>query len=123
MVTIYCIEDINDLKYVGSTKQKLSLRFNQHICDKRNLKKRQCSAIKLNLEYCIIYPLETCNECNRQEREQYWIDKIECVNEKSAKADRDKLKEYKNQLNKYQRSWAIDSHYNNLLWIDCVIFL
>jgi hypothetical protein len=110
MVTIYCIEDINDLKYVGSTSQKLSLRLSQHICDKRNLKKRHCSAIKLNLEYCIICPLETCNECDRQEREQYWIDKIDCVNEKSAKADRNKLKEYKNKLNKYQRSWAIDSH-------------
>jgi hypothetical protein len=123
MVTIYCIEDINDLKYVGSTSQTLGTRLCSHRCDKRNLKKRQCSSSKLNLEYCIIYPLETCNECDRQERESYWIDKIDCVNERTAKADRDKYKEYKNQLNKYQRSWAIDSHYNNLLWIDCVIFL
>ena len=75
MVTIYCIEDINDLKYVGSTKLKLSIRLSSHRCSKN------CSSSKLNLHNCIIYSLETCNESNRKERERYWINHIDCVNE------------------------------------------
>jgi len=32
---IYCIEDINDLKYVGSTKEILSTRLSKHRTDYR----------------------------------------------------------------------------------------
>ena len=78
MVTIYCIEDINDLKYVGSTKQKLNQRLSKH----KNGKKRNnyCSSSKLNLDNCKIYSLESCNESNRKERERYYINNINCVN-------------------------------------------
>ena len=119
MTIIYCIEDINNNKYVGSTKQKLESRFSAHIRDKRNLKKRQCSSIKLNLENSIIYQLEECEEQDRYERENYWINKINCVNIKNATFDK---KKYKNALNKYQRSWAIACKYNNLLDIDISFF-
>ena len=78
MVTIYCIEDINDLKYVGSTKQSLNKRLRTHITDKK--RKSKITSSKLNLEYCSIYSLENCNESNRKEREKYWINKIDCVN-------------------------------------------
>ena len=74
MVKIYCIEDINDLKYVGSTKNSLARRLNGH----KNAK--QCSSRKLNLFNCIMYELETCEESNRLVREKYWIHKIDCVN-------------------------------------------
>lgn len=74
MVIIYCIEDINDLKYVGSTKMKLSDRFQAH------KSKKDCSSTKLNLYNAIIYPLEECEEDLRKEKEQYWINKIDCVN-------------------------------------------
>lgn len=76
MVVIYCIEDINDLKYVGSTKQTLNRRLTGHRCSKT------CSSSKLNLYNSIIYPLEECEESERKERERYWINKIDCVNEK-----------------------------------------
>jgi hypothetical protein len=74
MVKIYCIEDINDLKYIGSTVMELNKRLNSHKCNK------DCSSRKLNLYNCIIYQLEECSQCVRKEREQYWIDKMECVN-------------------------------------------
>jgi len=80
---IYCIEDINDLKYVGSTKQTLRRRFQAHK-DNRN-----CSSTKLNLYNAIIYKLEECSEDLRKEREAYWINKIDCVNIRKANFDRD----------------------------------
>ena len=79
MVSIYCIEDINHLKYVGSTKQKLNRRLSIHKYHKKR-NDRYCSSSKLNLDKCKIYELETCNESNRKERERYWINKIDCVN-------------------------------------------
>ena len=79
MVTIYCIEDINDLKYVGSTKLKLNKRLIKHRCDKN--KNHYYSSSKLDLDNCKIYSLEICNESNRKKRERYWINKIDCVNQ------------------------------------------
>ena len=80
MVSIYCIEDINDLKYVGSTKQHLSSRLSGHRYDAVRDRPNRCSSKKLNLYNCIIYELERCPENERLERERYWINKIDCVN-------------------------------------------
>ena len=74
MVKIYCIEDINDLKYIGSTIMDLDKRL---YCHKTN---KDCSSRKLNLYNCIIYQIEECEESVRKEREQYWMDKTDCVN-------------------------------------------
>ena len=94
MVKIYCIEDINDLKYVGSTTQKLHKRFTGHKQNKiRNHGK--CSSMELNLENSIIYVLEECDDSERKERERYWINKIDCVNRyKLNGIDKEKNKEY-----------------------------
>ena len=77
-VKIYCIEDINDLKYVGSTTRELRKRLWDHIGDKK--RNSTCSSKELNLYNCIIYELESCHQNQRKERERYWIDKIDCVN-------------------------------------------
>ena len=98
MVTIYCIEDINDLKYVGSTKQKLKTRLKRHLYCKRTTK--DCSSSKLDLDNCKIYSLETCNESQRKERESYWINHIDCVNEIKLNRDRKII----NQDNREKRS-------------------
>ena len=96
MVTIYCIEDCNSLKYVGSTKFGLDKRLIRHKYAKRTSK--DCSSYKLDLDNCKIYSLETCNESNRTEREKYWINKIECVNiNKLDGGNKLKHKEYKKQ--------------------------
>jgi GTPase involved in cell partitioning and DNA repair len=123
-VKIYCIEDINDLKYIGSTKSKLNVRLNNHKC------KKDCSSSKLNLYNCIITELECCNEENRKEREKYWINKIDCVNERRLNYDH---KQYNKVYNKqyYQNNKIKESHkeyckeynkqYNKLHWYcsDC----
>ena len=149
MVFIYCIEDVNGLKYIGSTKQNLNKRLTHHRCHSK------CSSRELDLKNCKIYSLEECIEETRRVREQYWIDNTECVNmyntirdekkymkeynKEYRQKNKDKLiqdkKEYYNQnkdkikgleIKKYQfiKSWGGDYRYhNNLLKIDPNIFL
>ena len=101
MYTIYCIEDINDLKYVGSTKQTLKRRLSKHISDKR--KKRLYSSSKLDLDNCKIYSLESCNESNRKERESYWINEFDTVNEHKLNFDATDYQKFWNKNNKQRR--------------------
>jgi hypothetical protein len=80
MEKIYLIEDINDLKYVGRTKQKyLCDRLASHRHDKKKYY-GQCSSSKLNLWNCNISVLEECSTEDAREREIFWIHKIDCVN-------------------------------------------
>ena len=92
MVSIYCIEDCDGLKYVGSTKNKLNERLSQHKTDK---KRKNVSSSKLDLDNCKIYLLETCNESNRLERERYWINQSDTVNQRKFN--------YNN--NQYTKEW------------------
>jgi len=95
MVSIYCIEDINDLKYIGSTTQKLFRRLQTHKKDKR--RGHPCSSSKLHLEHSIMYELERCPENERKERERYWINNTDCVNTYKLNFDR---REYKRSISK-----------------------
>ena len=79
MISIYCIEDINHLKYIGSTSQSINQRFSKHKSDKRCGKTR-CSSKGLDLEQSVIYEIDTCHKNDRTERERYWINEIDCVN-------------------------------------------
>ena len=72
-VKIYCIEDVNGNKYIGSTCRRLKDRLWEH-------KSNNCSSCKLDLYNSFIYTIEECNECDRKIKEQYWIDNTRCVN-------------------------------------------
>jgi len=80
MIKIYCIEDINDIRYIGSTKRNLNTRLNEH-----RYKNNRARSKQLNLHNCIIYTLEECEEDLRKEREYFWINKLECVNRQNGK--------------------------------------
>ena len=127
MIKIYCIEDINGKKYVGQTTQYyLCNRLSGH----RQAKKNRCaiSSCELDLDNCKIYILE---ESDEKGREQYWINKIDCVNHYKLSYNR---KEYRNQYSTrenelqnlrrhYKRSWGGDERFsNNLLNINLSIF-
>ena len=145
MVLIYCIEDINGLKYVGSTKRNMYIRFREHYSQKK-MNTAHCTSKKLDLLNCEIYELEWCEDSNRKERESYWINKLDCVNEIKYNYDekeynkqyskkyqlehRQEIKEYninyyknfsKNikdnnkNLYHYQKSWGGDKRTNNNL--------
>ena len=117
MYTIYCIEDCNSLKYVGSTKHKLNRRLRIHKNDKK--RNHYCSSSKLDLDNCEIYSLETdVNKKDKKERERYHINKIDCVNEKklngrNMKHRKIQQKEWRDtnrdKLNQYMKQW----HKNN----------
>ena len=133
MIKIYCIEDINDNKYIGSTKIKyLCDRLSNHRIDKRD-RYGECSSCELNLDYCIIYTLEECDEKDRMKRESYWISKIECVNHYKLNFDRKEYRHRERTRNRenecqrirraFKRSFGGDPRYfNNLLNISLDLF-
>ena len=138
MISIYKITDCNGLCYVGSTKQTVKRRLSKHCYEKRH-STRYCSSSKLDLENSEIEVLETCNPEIRYEREKHYINTIDCVNvnnytydEKKSKnkyqkkyyeKNKDKIKEYKKEINSYEKSWGGDKRtYNNLLMIDVNLF-
>jgi len=115
-VKIYCIEDINDLKYIGSTTQYLHQRLTNHRFKKRC--DNPITSKKLNLYNCIIYELETCDECDRDERERYWIQNTECVNKnkpggQSEEERREKKKIYADKNKEKKRLYDIQYRLKN----------
>jgi len=115
-VKIYCIEDINDIKYIGSTTQSLNQRLNNHILKKRN--DNPITSKKLNLYNCIIYELEICDECDRNEREKYWIQNTVCVNKhipggQSEEELREKKKIYADKNKEKKRLYDIQYRLKN----------
>ena len=103
MVSIYLIEDINDMKYVGSTITKLNRRLSHHRYSKRS-GRNDCSSTKLNLYNCIIIELEHCDLEQRKEREKYWINEIDCVNEIKFDFDKKEYEKERCQKNKEKRT-------------------
>jgi len=100
MVSIYCIQDCDGIKYVGSTTMKLNRRLSKHKSAKKSNK--YCSSQKLNLDKCEIYLLETCNESNRKERERHWINEFDTVNKyKLNGLNKQKFKEHKKEYDKH----------------------
>jgi len=99
IVSIYCIEDINGLKYVGSTQNKLKKRLSGHKKDK-NDKTGKCSSEILDLDNCKIKLLETLTEESRDfnsiriQREKYWINKVDCVNKMKYIGRKESLHKY-----------------------------
>ncbi len=140
-VNIYCIEDCDGLKYIGSTTRRLENRLYAHKYYK------DCMSRELDLDNCKIYTLEVTDEEHRKVREQYWIDNTVCVNyqntifdkkehckkyyqdnkkkyEHYRETNRNKHKEYMKKYNQYTNSWGGEPRTNNnLLKIDLDIFI
>jgi hypothetical protein len=108
MVSIYCIEDCDGLKYVGSTKYTLNERLFYHKLDTNN-----CSSKQLNLDNCIITELEKCNEENRKERERYWITNIVCINKYKLNFDEKQWRKEYYQKNKEKLNQKRKEYYEN----------
>ncbi len=131
IVRIYCIEDCNGLKYIGSTKRTLKIRLTEH-----KSKRKECRSRELDLENCKIYTLEETDEEHRKVTEKYWIHTFDCVNyvdtvldikewkKKYHQQNKDKRNQYTRNYNKFKNSWGGDSRFNNnLLKIDLDIFI
>jgi len=129
MYKIYLIKDINHLEYVGKTKLSLKERLRLH----RNDRNRgvYCSSQKLDLDNCFIELIEQCDKSQSKQREKYWINYIDCVNDVKFNFDtrqynkqryidnKEQLKQYDKERYEYKNSWGGDHRYNNnLLRID-----
>jgi hypothetical protein len=108
--------------YVGSTIQRLKDRHRTHNFYKDYNKKKSNCKISMIEEY----PCE--NEIELKKREQFWIERIDCINKQNAYRD----PEYHNkQVNlrcrnryHYRNSWGGDERWNNnLLLIDPDLFI
>tara|TARA_R110002126_G_scaffold61513_1_gene158973 strand:- start:378 stop:833 length:456 start_codon:yes stop_codon:yes gene_type:complete len=148
MISIYCITDINNINYVGSTKNKIEQRLSNHKVDKK--RHLNISSSKLDLDNVTIKLLELCDEDNRMEREGYWINKLDTININRLQGrdptwrekNKHKIKEWNTKYckisyekykverlkkaklkYKYQSSWGGDIRTNNnLLLIDINFF-
>jgi hypothetical protein len=112
---IYLIEDKQKLKYVGSTKETLRRRLQRHRNKKNTNDKFKCSSRYLDLENSTITLLEVVDEDQRNEREQYYIQNINCVNDRRNLTGRNEQ-----TYNKWKNSFGSD---NNLQSIDTNLFL
>ena len=125
MVTIYCIEDINNVKYVGSTTRELNTRLTEHRYDRK--RNPFLSSKDLNLDNCKIYELEKCEDKVSHDREKYWINKIDCVNiiklnfdnKEYALKNKDKINEKnknyrqnnKDRIQEYKKQYRLKNKY------------
>ena len=99
MERIYLIEDINELKYVGRTKNKLNQRLIEHKSDKK--RNRGCSSKELDLENCEITCLDIADcEEEARELEEFYINSIDCVNHLKLNFD---IKKYMDKYNEENR--------------------
>ena len=80
LVKIYLLEDINDLQYVGKTPRTMYQRLAEHRYDKQ--RGRKCSSRKLNLHNVSWKILEEVSPSEVYERESYWINFYNSVNDK-----------------------------------------
>lgn len=116
-IKIYLIEDKQGLKYVGSTKESLNRRLSRHRWRKYHEPQYKCSSGYLDLENCTITLLEDNIPIeNRNNKEQYYINNINCVN-----AKRNLIYGYsQSEHNDWNSSFGKD---NNLRKIDPNLFV
>ena len=120
--TIYLLEDINDIRYVGSTSEKdYRNRLSTHKRDKKEdllkIRKRNCSSMKLDLEHTIIIPLMVVknDKETRSKWEAHYINNVypECVNSCRYLGDKGRKKKYyennKEKCIKRSKDWKEDN--------------
>tara|TARA_R110000782_G_C14549428_1_gene384778 strand:- start:47 stop:496 length:450 start_codon:yes stop_codon:yes gene_type:complete len=136
------IDNTNDKIYIGSTIQTLEARLIGHKSEsKNNSVKNNSSKIILKNDDFDIELIENhpCNTKRELEiREQYFMDKLDCVNlQKAYRTREDRLKmnrifdkkrtrdhkPYLKQYREYRSSWGGDKRFNNnMLETDVNLF-
>ena len=79
---IYQIKnDVNEKIYIGKTTRTLKIRFNEHKSRVNEQNFHLYLAMrKYGIEHFSIEPLEECENSLLNEREQYWIEKLDTYN-------------------------------------------
>lgn len=108
-------DDGKELIYIGSTIQKLCVRFAGHKCNSKLGKKKLTSCQVLSCKNCLITLIELF-PCNTKEellmRERYYYDLYDCVNKQSPIQFEYERKEYNKQHNDETKEYR-KLHYEN----------
>lgn len=114
MYSIYCIEDVNGLKYIGRTRDKKGIinRLYNHRSDKNQSK--GCSSQLLDLDNCKITCIDTC-ETNEEslKLEKHYMNSIDCVNKQKGNFNPKEYKKQYDQKNKEKNKSYRDKHKEN----------
>lgn len=118
-------EDLNIIRYVGKTHQKIKKRIHDHIREsyKRKTKKdiwiQETLANGFEINHTII---EECNGTNWLEKEKYWISKLDNLTNTSKGGDGGKgllaIKSF-NELKKFTHTNMINVK-NSVEWVEFV---
>ena len=125
------------LIYVGSTIQKLYDRKGKHMWDYRNGTNITAHKVIEGGDWDIHLLEEVDDKSLLKQREQYWIDTLDCVNvcssyntnslrdasKKYHMKNKERRNEYSRKAHEYRSSWGGDlRRNNNLLLIDLNLF-
>lgn len=123
---IYCItNDLNNKKYVGQTRVSVNTRFKSHINDYNNYDKcaLHLAIQKYGEEHFSVETLEECDDSLLDDREIYWIEKLDTYhngyNSTVGGQSRPLKYDYKEIANKYLelRSYKETANYFNCSYI------
>jgi hypothetical protein len=101
--------NITNERYIGSTKRKLNERMQQH----RELRYSSKCIIERNNYTSKILEHYSCNDKDElRKREQYWMNKLECINHAKAWSKNSK-KEWLEENKEYVREWHKNQYQKN----------
>jgi len=83
-------ENLDEIKYIGKTKQKINKRIHDHIRESKKIKTKKDIWIQnaLNNGFSITYKIiEECDESNWVIKEKYWISKLSGLTNTSKGGD------------------------------------
>ncbi len=113
------VHNQSNIVYVGSTFNLLKNRWQNHKNTVRRENKKECCIVKYLKEYgvenftiILIKEYQVCDRKHLQAWEQYWINKLTCINKVNAlrflyekKLKKIKRKENKEKIRIQQRKW------------------
>jgi len=123
MIIYEIVCNISGERYIGSTKNTLNKRMWHHIYNATYKGSRNVTSKQIILRGDYQANILEEGDFDRHEREQYYIQTLENINDRNACGRNYKrIRENDNRLTRYKRSWGDERRHNNLLKISMDVF-